>query len=93
MIRTECWGWIYFLPLLLVLAGPASAHTEDEQQNLEEVTVYGRAIEQIGQAGTASEGLVVYADLSKRPILRVGELVEVIPGMIATQHSGTGKAN
>jgi outer membrane cobalamin receptor len=28
-----------------------------------------------------------------RPLLRVGELVEVVPGMMATQHSGSGKAN
>ena len=28
-----------------------------------------------------------------RPLARVGELVEVIPGAVATQHSGEGKAN
>lgn len=57
------------------------------------VTVYGRAIEQIGQAQSASEGVVGYADLSTRPISRAAELVEVIPGMIATEHSSGGKAN
>jgi hypothetical protein len=32
-------------------------------------------------------------DLSTRPISRAAELVEVIPGMIATEHSSGGKAN
>jgi outer membrane cobalamin receptor len=57
------------------------------------VTIYGRAIEQIGEAQSASEGIVGYADLSTRPISRAAELVEVIPGMIATEHSSGGKAN
>jgi outer membrane receptor protein involved in Fe transport len=57
------------------------------------VTIYGRAFEQIGEARSASEGVVGYADLSTRPISRAAELVEVIPGMIATEHSSGGKAN
>ena len=28
-----------------------------------------------------------------QPMLRAGELVEAVPGMVATQHAGTGKAN
>ena len=31
-----------------------------------------------------SEGLVGYSDFSTRPIERVGEFVEVVPGMVAT---------
>src|SRR5690606_32647220 len=57
------------------------------------VTVFGRALEQVGDAQSASEGVVGYADLSVRPISRAAELVEVIPGMIATEHSSGGKAN
>lgn len=60
---------------------------------IEEVVVYGRAASQIGTATSASEGFVGYADIDLPPLLRVGELVESIPGMVATQHSGTGKAN
>jgi hypothetical protein len=37
--------------------------------------------------------VVGYADFETRPLLRPGELVEVIPGMVAAQHSGGGKAN
>ena len=59
----------------------------------EEIIVYGRAEHHIGAATSASEGVVGYADYHLPPLLRVGELVEAVPGMIATQHSGTGKAN
>ena len=59
----------------------------------EEIVVYGRAQPQIGTAATASEGTVGHADYHHSPLLRVGELAEAVPGMVATQHSGTGKAN
>ncbi len=60
---------------------------------LDKVYVWGRSMVQIGKADAASEGMVGYADFELRPLSRVGELVEVVPGMIATQHSGGGKAN
>ena len=57
------------------------------------IIVYGRAIKLIGTAGSASQGTVGYKDFENRPLSRVGELVENVPGLIATQHSGSGKAN
>ncbi|MEM6851029.1 MAG: TonB-dependent receptor [Pseudomonadota bacterium] len=59
----------------------------------DEIVVFGRAINLIGEARAGSEGVVGYSDFENRPLSRVGELVEVIPGLVATQHSGTGKAN
>ena len=59
----------------------------------EEVVVFGRGEVLIGKAAAASEGAVGGADLSVRPLLRVAELLEVVPGLIAAQHSGSGKAN
>src|SRR5262245_46917746 len=53
----------------------------------------GRAEREIGVAVAASEGVVAGVDLTTRPILRVGELFETVPGLIAAQHSGSGKAN
>ena len=47
----------------------------------------------IGIAGSASEGTVGQEEISERPILRPGEVLETIPGMIVTQHAGGGKAN
>ena len=73
-------------------AQTTTAESEDEQR-LSTVEVHGRGLELIGEAGAASEGVVGYADFSDRPISRAGELVEVIPGVVATQHSGEGKAN
>ncbi|MDP3736504.1 MAG: TonB-dependent receptor [Hyphomonadaceae bacterium] len=80
-----------------VQAGPSAdepqSAPDQSAQSSETVTIFGRAIEQIGTAQSASEGIVGYADLSTRPISRAAELVEVIPGMIATEHSSGGKAN
>ena len=69
-------------------------HHDDAHPHIhEEIIVYGRAQHHIGTATSASEGVVGYADYHLPPLLRVGELVEAVPGMVATQHSGTGKAN
>ena len=57
------------------------------------IVVTGRATDLIGSATAASEGIVGKVDLEDRPIQRIAELLEVIPGFIATQHSGGGKAN
>lgn len=73
-----------------VLAGPALAA---ETPPADDIIVWGRAIEQIGVATAASEGTVGYRDFAYRPWSRVGELAETVPGLIATQHSGSGKAN
>lgn len=74
-------------------AVPASAQNGDGARRDADIVVYGRAIEQIGIAQSGSQGVVGYRDFQDRPISRVGELVENVPGVIATQHSGTGKAN
>ena len=57
------------------------------------VTVTGRADDLIGIASTASQGHIGRADLRLRPLTREGELLETVPGLIVTQHSGDGKAN
>lgn len=47
----------------------------------------------LGVADTASQGTVTQAQLRNRPILRPAEILETVPGLIVTQHSGDGKAN
>lgn len=64
-----------------------------EDARLDTVLIEGRAEDLVGVARSGSEGAVGVEQLEKRPILRNGELLEVIPGLLATQHSGTGKAN
>jgi len=72
---------------------PLQVAAQDEAAVIEELVVWGRSLQLLGSADSASQGVVGYADFSTRPLARVGELVEVVPGMIATQHSGPGKAN
>lgn len=75
-------------------AGGGAALAQDVHATLvDEIVVHGRALEQVGVATSGSEGVVGYADFEDRPISRVGELAENVPGLIATQHSGSGKAN
>ena len=64
-----------------------------DPDSLDEIVVFGRGERLVGTAQAASEGTVGGADLSVRPLLRVAELLEVVPGLIAAQHSGSGKAN
>ena len=45
------------------------------------------------QGLSASQGVATAEQLENRPRLRTGELLEVVPGLIVTQHSGDGKAN
>jgi outer membrane receptor protein involved in Fe transport len=63
------------------------------QPPADEVVVFGRGTPFLGAAEAASEGSVGGADLLVRPMLRVAELLEAVPGLVAVQHSGSGKAN
>jgi hypothetical protein len=47
----------------------------------------------VGIAASASQGAITAAQLDKRPVMRAGEVLETVPGMIISQHSGEGKAN
>lgn len=60
---------------------------------LDPLLVEGRIEDLSGEAISASEGRTGRVDLSHRPLLREGELLETVPGMILTQHSGDGKSN
>jgi outer membrane receptor protein involved in Fe transport len=45
------------------------------------------------QPSMASQLTVSGTDLNARPVTRPGEILEAVPGLIVTQHSGEGKAN
>jgi hypothetical protein len=60
---------------------------------LDTVVTLGRASRKPGAETSANQGTVGAQDLAIRPLLRPGEIVEAIPGVIVTQHSGSGKAN
>lgn len=76
--------------------GVTQAHTvsDGKIEELETLVVEeGRSKDLIGIAETASQGEVSQEQFEYRPLSRNGELVEVVPGAVATQHSGSGKAN
>ena len=64
-----------------------------DSDNLEQVDVTGRQVNLIGAAQSASQGVVSQEEIAIRPLLRTGEVLELVAGMVVTQHSGTGKAN
>jgi hypothetical protein len=47
----------------------------------------------VGVAAAGSEGAITAAQLAVRPVNRAAEVLETVPGMIISQHSGEGKAN
>jgi outer membrane receptor protein involved in Fe transport len=60
---------------------------------IEQVTVTARRRQLLGHAATASEGVVDAEELRLTPAYRPGQLLETVPGLIVTLHSGEGKAN
>jgi Carboxypeptidase regulatory-like domain/TonB dependent receptor/TonB-dependent Receptor Plug Domain len=57
------------------------------------LNVQGREDDLIGIASSATQGTVGAKEIADRPILRSGEILETVPGVIITQHAGGGKAN
>ena len=57
------------------------------------VTVLAHYDNAVGTSDAASQGSVTSSLIASRAALRTGELLEFVPGMIVTQHSGDGKAN
>jgi hypothetical protein len=57
------------------------------------INVEGREDDLIGIANSATQGTVGAKEIQDRPILRSGEILETVPGLIITQHAGGGKAN
>jgi len=47
----------------------------------------------VGDADAASQGTIDDEQIENRPLSRPGEVLETIPGVVVTQHSGSGKAN
>jgi len=81
-----------WMSTLSLLASPAIAHDMSTDAVVEEIVVTGRGLNLVGEAVSASEGSVGRTELENRPLLRSGDLLEFVPGLVATQHSGSGKA-
>lgn len=74
-------------PVAALAGGVPTAPVKDE------IVVIGRLDELTGTPQSATQGVVTAEQLELRPVLRTGEVLEVVPGLIVTQHSGDGKAN
>ena len=57
------------------------------------INVQGREDDLIGIADSGTQGTVGAKEIQDRPILRSGEVLETVPGVMITQHAGGGKAN
>jgi len=79
----------------LLTAGFASAALAQREKpaQLEETVIVGKRADRLGETPAASQGTASGDELRARPILRRGEVLEAVPGMVVTQHAGGGKAN
>ena len=73
-------------------AQSTESSTNDEIE-MPEIVVTGQRDSMLGVAESASQGTTSAEELADRPILRSGEVLETVPGVIITQHAGGGKAN
>ncbi|SFF51382.1 Outer membrane receptor proteins, mostly Fe transport [Duganella sp. CF458] len=73
------------------LLAPAAAYADDPF--MQRVLIEGARASQVGMADSAGMGSVSQRQLEARTIYRPGEILEATPGLVASQHSGEGKAN
>jgi hypothetical protein len=75
-------------------AGDAAAQPELAPPRPDTVEISARHYDNaVGSSDAASQGVIRAELLNSRPALRPGEVLEFVPGVIVTQHSGDGKAN
>lgn len=82
-------GWSLVCSAVLQTA----VHAAEVDLTAPTVEVIGNYETGIGTSEAASEGSVTSRRVETRPITRPGEVLEFIPGVIVSQHSGEGKAN
>ncbi|MCK6449160.1 MAG: TonB-dependent receptor [Planctomycetes bacterium] len=73
--------------------GPESASAADSVEALQEVVVVGRSETDAEAVRAASAGSVPVSRIVDVPLSRPGAVLESVPGVVVTQHSGAGKAN
>lgn len=86
---------LFSIILYLLILPQLCLAIESEKPELEHehIKVEGHRYTWLDTMQTASEGRIEQQQLKERPFLRPGEILESVPGLITTQHSGTGKAN
>src|SRR5260370_24438941 len=83
------------LPLLCVGLAPAAIAQDagETPVTLPEVSVSAPADRAFFAPDAASQGAVSGKEIEEQPRSRVGEVLQVVPGLIATQPTRAGKAN
>ena len=76
-----------------LVAFGGGVHAQTTPVQLPPVTVQGNYDNAVGSSDAASQGTVNAKLIESRPTLRPAEVLEFVPGVIVTQHSGDGKAN
>ena len=86
---------LIFFSLFFFFALPARSELIDTTPSDSSliVTISANKADLTGIAESATEGMINAKQLAHRPLLRTAEVLEAMPGMIVTQHSGDGKAN
>jgi outer membrane receptor protein involved in Fe transport len=88
---------LFYSYTALLLGQPLPGHAlekeGDDAKPLSTVEVRAKTENLTGIGGAASEGVVSKERIAALPLLRPGEVLELVPGMVVTQHSGDGKAN
>src|SRR2546421_11978420 len=64
-----------------------------ENETPPQIRIIGHYENAVGTSDAASQGTITPQLIEARPMLRPGEVLEYVPGVIITQHSGDGKAN
>jgi len=75
------------------MSSSAAGTTDSASSSLQVITVTAQRLELLGTASTASEGVIADQELQLTPQYRAGQMLETVPGLIVTLHSGEGKAN
>ena len=78
------------MALALAACLASTVRADEETAGLQEVTVVATGVSNMV---AASSGDVSHEELADQPLLRPGAILENVPGLIVTQHSGEGKAN
>ncbi len=72
---------------------PSQALAQTAAAALPPVVVQGSRNSVLGEAETANTGVITQQQLEARTVYRPGEVLEAVPGLVVSQHSGEGKAN
>ena len=84
------------LPALACLASLIAADLRADgphDERTDAIEVIGHYENAVGTSNAASQGYITPKLIENKPLLRPGEVLEYVPGVVVTQHSGEGKAN